>query len=123
MTFEEKIESLELTYKSSTGNDALEMREDIHYQFSQLADFEVLRVDTMRNPHCQVKAAILSTMSDPFFKIVVVHKWQTDLAFDHEWHTFEATETGVVFRFITWSDVYVTGEIWFERVKREQNEE
>lgn len=120
MTFEEKIESLEKSIKPSTGNDALEMREDIYFQFSQLDDFEILRIETTRDPHCQVKAAILTTMSDPFFKIVVAHKWQTDLAFDNEWSEFSVTEKGMLFRFITWEDQYVAGEIWFERVKREK---
>ncbi len=120
MTLTEKMKELAPEMNACRTNDVLDLREDIYYHFSQLDDFEVLRVEKMNDKNCMVKAAILTTMSDPFFKIVVVHKWQTDLAYDNQWHEFDVTEKGIVFRFLTWDESYISGEIWFERVTKDE---
>lgn len=116
---DDQISQLPTEIKACTSDDLREMREDIYYYFSQLDQFEVLRVEQTNDTNRMVLAACLTTMADPFFKIVVAHTWQRDLAFDNEWHEFAITEMGTVFRFLTWEDEYITGEIWFERAKLE----
>ncbi|MGB1102467.1 MAG: hypothetical protein ACPG21_02445 [Crocinitomicaceae bacterium] len=96
-----------------------EMQDDIYYHFSQMDGFEVLRVEQMGEDIKRVVAACVSTMDDPFFKVVVAHIWQRDLAYDNQWHLFESNEMGTVFRFLTWEDEYICGEIWFDRSKGE----
>ena len=119
MSLADKIAELAGGLVPSTGADVLEMREDIFYYFSQLDDFEVLRVEQNNEEDKMVLAVCLSTMADPFFKIVVAHTWQRDLAYDNEWHEFDVTDMGTVFRFLTWEDdAYISGEIWFERAKK-----
>jgi len=108
-----------LDIKPSSGQDVREMAEDIYYYFSQLEDFEILRVEQMGEDNRMVVAACLTTMADPFFKIVVAHKWQRDLAFDNEWSSFEDRDEMTIFRFLTWEDEYISGEIWFDRAKKE----
>lgn len=120
MTLEEKIKTLAPEIAPSSGQDVLEMTEDIYYYFSQLEQFEVLRVEQMGENNRMVVAACLTTMTDPFFKIVVAHTWQRDLAFDNEWSAFEQRDEMTIFRFLTWEDEYISGEIWFERAKLEK---
>jgi hypothetical protein len=102
---------------ASQGDDLREMQEDIYYHFSKMDGFEVVRVEQTGDKEKQVIAVCISTMEDPFFKIVVAHVWQRDLAFDNAWHLFETNEMGTVFRFLTWEDEYISGEIWFDRSK------
>jgi hypothetical protein len=119
MKLQEKI-ALEIPgLKPNKGEDVLQMTEDIYHYFSQLDDFEVLRAEYVGDPTRMVVAACITTMQDPFFKLVVAHTWQNDLAFDNQWCEFEVTDQGTVFRFLTWEDEYICGEIWFERAKLE----
>lgn len=106
-------------YPPSKGEDLRIMQEDIFYHLSKIEDFEVLRVEQTGEQERQVVAACISTLKDPFFKIVVSHIWQNDLAYDNEWHVFEEHELGTVLRFVTWEDAFITGEIWFDRKKGE----
>jgi len=106
-------------YPPSNGEDLRIMQEDIYFQLSKVEGFEVLRVEQTGKSERQVVAACISTLKDPFFKIVVAHLWQNDLAYDNEWHVFEEHELGTVLRFVTWEDAFITGEIWFDRKKGE----
>lgn len=119
MTLEEKIAEISAELGPAAYEDIHQMTEDIYYYFMQLDDFEVLKIDQTGDANRLVLAACLTTMQDPFFKIVVAHTWQRDLSFDNEWSEFETTDVGTVFRFLTWDDGYISGEIWFERAKRE----
>lgn len=119
MTLKHKIAELPLTIGACKGNDAAEMAEDIYHYFSDKDQFEVLRIDRTSDPEKMVLAVCITTMPDPFFRIVVSHVWTNDLAFDNQWSEFEETEQGTVFRFLTWDDTYITGEIWFERARLE----
>ena len=117
MSLEKKIAELPSNIKASTGSDLQDMKEDIYYYFTELDQFEVLKIDQKSNSNPMIIAACLSTMTDPFFKIVVAHTWQKHLSFDNEWSEFEQREGMAIFRFLTWEDEYVCGEIWFERAK------
>lgn len=120
MNILEKIEELKPNIKPSTGEDVDQMLEDIYHYFSGLDDFEVLRVDQTKSPDKMILAACQTTMDDPYFRLVVAHTWQRDLAFDDQWSSFEDKDDMTIFRFITWDDdAYISGEIWFERAKNE----
>lgn len=119
MKLQEKIAQLPRSIEASRGNDVGEMTEDIYHYFSELDQFEVLRVEQTGDPEKMVLAACITTMPDPVFRIMVAHTWTRDLAYDDEWSEFEETEQGTVFRFLTWDDYYISGEIWFERAKLE----
>lgn len=119
MTLEDKINEVIPGLKSSTGTDVQEMTEDIYYYLSELEQFEVLKIDRTGDKDRMILAACLTTMPDPFFKIVVAHTWQRDMAFDNEWSEFEQKDDMTIFRFLTWDDAYISGEIWFERAKPE----
>jgi len=119
MSLKEKIAELSSDMKPAFGKDLRDMQEDIYYYFTELDQFEILKVEQTGDPDRMILAACLSTMPDPIFKIMVAHTWQRDLAFDDHWSEFEKVEEGIVFRFITWDDAYITGEIWFERAKQE----
>jgi hypothetical protein len=115
-----KIVALAPGLPPAQGEDLEQMTEDIYHYFSELEDFEVLRVEQTSAPDRMVVAAVQTTMQDPFFKIVVTHTWQSDLAFDDQWCSFEEQEGMTLFRFLTWDDdAYIAGEIWFERAKKE----
>lgn len=122
MTINEKIAEISAEYQPSFNEDLTAMKEDIYYYFSQMEDFEVLRVEQTNDENRMVVAVCISTLEDPFFKLVVAHTWQKDLAFDAEWSEFEDNELGTVFRFLTWEDGYISGEIWFERGKQSETE-
>ena len=119
MTLKEKIAELPSNLKPSFGSDLRDMQEDIYYYFTELDQFEVLKVEQTDNANCMISALCLTTMPDPIFKIMVAHTWQRDLAFDEQWSVFETDDDHIVFRFITWDDGYITGEIVFERSKQE----
>ena len=119
MTLQDQLAKISSEFGPADHSDIVQMIEDIYYYFSQLEDFEVLKVDQFSEDERMVVAACITTMQDPFFKIVVSHIWQRDLAFDQEYSEFEINELGTVFRFLTWDDGYITGEIWFERAKKE----
>lgn len=115
-----KINALSSSCAPSNGEDITQMTEDIYHFFSELDDFEVLRVEQTAERDRMVVAAIQTTMQDPIFKILVTHTWQRDLAFDDQWCSFEDREGFSVFHFLTWDeDAYISGEIWFERAKKE----
>ena len=115
--WERQLQDIRNTYPAASGEDLRGMQEDIYYHFSKLDDFEVLRVEQTGQSDRQVVAACIATLQDPFFKIVVAHLWQNDLAYDNEWHIFEQNELGTVLRFLTWEDTFISGEIWFDRKK------
>ncbi|NOQ72358.1 MAG: hypothetical protein GQ574_10180 [Crocinitomix sp.] len=119
MTLKDKIAELPSDIKPSFGTDLRDMQEDIYYYFTELDQFEVLKVEQTGNADQMIAAACLSTMQDPIFKIMVAHTWQRHLAFDEHWSEFETVEGGIIFRFLTWDDEYVSGEISFERAKLE----
>lgn len=119
MNFKDKLAAIQEEFDPSYGTDLAEMKDDIYYYFSQMEGFEVLRIEQTDDAERMVLAACLTTIQDPFFKIVVANIWQKDLAFDEEWSEFESNDLGTVFRFITWADGYISGEIWFERAKKE----
>lgn len=120
MQISDKIKMLGPSFAPSIGEDLEQMTEDIYHYFSELEDFEILRVEQTSAPDRMVVAAVQTTMQDPFFKIVVAHTWQSDLAFDDQWCSFEEQEGMTLFRFLTWDDdAYIAGEIWFERAKKE----
>ncbi len=120
MQISDKIKMLGPSFAPSKGEDLEQMTEDIYHYFSELDDFEVLRVEQTPAPDRMVVAAIQTTMQDPYFKIVVAHTWQNDLAFDDQWFSFEEQDGMTLFRFLTWDDgTYIAGEIWFERAKKE----
>lgn len=120
MQISDKIKTLGPSFAPSKGEDLGQMTEDIYHYFSELDDFEVLRVEQTSAPDRMVVAAVQTTMQDPYFKIVVAHTWQNDLAFDDQLYSFEEQEGMTLFRFLTWDDdTYITGEIWFERAKKE----
>lgn len=119
MTLAEKIQSIQL--KHHKGEDVIEMAKDIYHFFNRLEGFEVLEIDRTNDTTCLVRASVQCTIADPFFNILVIHTWMSDLAFDNEWHTFTQTSEGVLFQFLTWEDDFISGEILFERVKAEIN--
>lgn len=119
MTFKEKIAELPSSLKRASSSDLRQMQEDIYYYFTELDQFEVLKVEQTGDRDRMILAACLTTMQDPIFKIMVAYTWQRDLAFDEQWSEFETVDEGVIFRFLTWDDEYITGEIWFERAKQE----
>lgn len=120
MQLSDKIKTLGSSFSPSKGEDLDQMIEDIYHYFSELEDFEVLRIQATGKSDRMVLAACLTTMQDPFFKIVVSHTWQTDLAYDDQWSEFENHNEFSIFRFLTWNDdAYISGEIWFERAKIE----
>jgi hypothetical protein len=118
MTLKDKIAELPTNIKPAFGTDLRDMQEDIYYYFTELDQFEVLKVEQTGDADCLISAACLTTMQDPIFKIMVAHTWQRHLAFDEHWSEFETVEEAVIFRFLTWDDEYVSGEIWFERAKQ-----
>ena len=119
MTLKEKIAELPSNVKPVSGSDLREMQEDIYYYFTELDQFEVIKVIQTDETDCMISAACLTTMQDPIFKIMVAHTWQRHLAFDEHWSEFETLDEGVIFSFLTWDDEYITGEILFERAKQE----
>ncbi len=119
MTIQDKIAELPVDVKPGTDNDVREIMEDIYYQFGKLEGFEILKIDRTSQKEIMVKALCLTTISDPFFKIIVEHTWKTDLAFDNEWHVFSSHDNLTKLQFLTWQYEYLSGEIWFERAKRE----
>lgn len=115
-----KINDLAPKRLPSNGEDLTQMTEDLYHYFSELDDFEVLRVEQTAERERMIVAAIQTTMQDPVFKILVSHTWQRDLAFDDQWCAFEDREGFTLFHFLTWDDdMYISGEIWFERAKKE----
>ncbi len=119
MTLQDKIAELPKEITKGSQMDIAEMTEDIYYHFSKLDDFEILKIEQTGEADRMVLAACLTTMADPFFKIVVAHTWQSDLAYDDQWSEFETRDNMTIFRFLTWEDEYISGEIWFERAKLE----
>lgn len=119
MDLQTQLAELDKDVKPCKAEDLTATIEDIHYQFSKLEGFEILKIDQTGDPNCSIKAAIQSTVQDPIFEIIVKHIWTTDLAYDNQWCRFYQNDFGSVFEFLTWEDEFITGEIWFQRVKAE----
>ncbi|WP_027418891.1 hypothetical protein [Crocinitomix catalasitica] len=119
MNLEEKIASLDASIRPAFEEDILQMQEDIYRYLAEIDGFDVRKVEPTVDPKCRLKAVCQTTISEPFFNIIVRTVWQTSLAFDEEWHRFTVTELGIEFEFLTWVDEYVSGKIWFEHVKKE----